>query len=174
MSSRARVSSRALRRFAHRGQAARGICISVVIALFSGVPIPGMAQRADSSCTYTGCSLNIVPRLTGLDVVLGNGENRVASLAFLFPHHVASAFISSDAATRHADAAFSRRRIAAVLTDAGVVLLASAATHAVTPARRGAVGAAGLALVAGSVPIHFAADAELSRAVWEFNRQFAR
>jgi hypothetical protein len=87
---------------------------------------------------------------------------------------VTSAFIPSEAAAQHANAAFSRRRVAAVLTDVGVVFLASAATRAVGPARRGAVAATGIAFVVSSVPIHFAADAELSRAVWEFNRQFAR
>jgi hypothetical protein len=92
----------------------------------------------------------------------------------LFPHRVAPVFSSSDAATQHATAAFSRRRIAAVLTDAGVILLASAATHAIAPAHRGTAAAVGAALVASSIPIHFAADAELSRAVWEFNRQYAR
>jgi len=92
----------------------------------------------------------------------------------LFPHHVASPFLSSPTATQHADAAFSRRRVAAILTNAGIVMAAAAATRAIPTARRGTVATIGFALIGSSVPIHFAADAELSRAIWEYNRQFAR
>jgi len=169
MSSRASDLSRA--QMSSRAQ--RGICTSVVLgALMAVSPIQG--QTVDSGCTYATCALNIVPRITALDVVRGNGEYRVASLAFLFPHGVASAFTPNESAVAHANAAFSRRRVASALIDAGAILLASAAAGVLVPAHRGVVAGAGVALIAGSVPIHFAADAELSRAVWEFNRQYTR
>jgi hypothetical protein len=132
------------------------------------------AQTTDSAASYDRAALNIVPRLVALDVVRGAREERVSSLAFLFPHRVTSAFGTCEPAQLHAARAFRLRRVAAALTDAGLVLAVASATRAVSPTgRHFALTAAG-AMVAGSVPIHFSADAALSRAVWEYNRQFGR
>jgi hypothetical protein len=139
---------------------------------------PRVSYAQDSSCTYERCGLNIVPRLSALDVVRGASEDRVGSLAFLFPRAVSVPFTGNEIAQRHAEHAFSLRRIASALTDVGVVLTVSAATHAVASARQRdaatAAAIAGGAVIASSVPIHFAADRELSRAVWEYNRRFSR
>jgi hypothetical protein len=147
------------------------------IALLFAVRSVG-AQRADSSCVYEQCALSIVPRLFALDIVRGASEARVGSLAFLYPSRVTAAFTGSDAAQQHAAHAFRLRRVAAVLTDVGIVAVASAGGHAIvsTQNRRASatISGVGLAIVASSVPIHFAADGELSRAVWEFNRRFGR
>jgi hypothetical protein len=136
------------------------------------------AQTADSSCAYEQCALSIVPRLLALDVVRGAREERVGTLAFLYPSRVTAVFAGSDAAERHAAHAFRLRRVAAVLTDLGVVVVATAGSHGIasTQTRRASatISGVGVALVASSVPVHFAADGELSRAVWEYNRRFGR
>jgi len=136
------------------------------------------AQLGDSSCAYDRCALSIVPRLFALDVVRGAREDRVASLAFLLPKRVVPAFVGSEVAERHAAHAFRLRRTAAVLTDLGLVVAVSAGSRAAATARGRSTAATmtgvGLAMVASSVPIHFAADGELSRAVWEYNRRFGR
>jgi hypothetical protein len=136
------------------------------------------AQTPAPSCDYRRCALTIIPRLTALDVVRGDDEQRVASLAFLFPRPVTNAFQGNDVARRHAERAFSQRRLGAMLTDlVGAALLAGVARAAAPQDhRRASVGLAfgGAALFAISVPIHFSADAELSRAAREFNRHFVR
>jgi hypothetical protein len=136
------------------------------------------AQTSSRPCDYSRCALNIIPRLTALDVVRGDSEERVGSLAFLFPRDVSEAFAGSAEARAHADRAFGQRRVGAVLTNVGGALLAGGLirTAATSDTRRASIGTAiaGAALVGISVPIHFAADAELSRAVREFNRRFAR
>ncbi|MGH7616168.1 MAG: hypothetical protein ACREPM_02965 [Gemmatimonadaceae bacterium] len=128
------------------------------------------AQMADSGCTYARCALGILPRLSGLDVVRGAGEQRVASLGFLLPRNVTPAFSGDRSAEAHAAGAVRRRRVAAVLTDLGAIAIAMGTMRRSDAGHR--VALAGLAFVASSVPIHFAADAELSRAVWIYDRRF--
>jgi hypothetical protein len=151
--------------------------IRAAVMALMGVARAG-AQSAESTCGYERCALNIVPRLFALDVVRGSTEERVGSLAFLLPSRVSGAFAGSDAAQDHASHAFRVRRVAAVLTDLGMVVVATAGSHAVATAHNRTASATisgiGLAIVAGSIPIHFAADGELSRAVWEYNRRFSR
>jgi hypothetical protein len=118
--------------------------------------------------------LTIVPRLSALDIARGSSEDRVASLAFLAPRSVSVAFRGSDAAQAHAARAYRLRRVAAGLTDMGILIGAAAATPMVPSPRRGVALSCAFAIVAASVPIHFAADAALSRAVWAYNRQFSR
>jgi hypothetical protein len=115
-----------------------------------------------------------MPRLSALDVVRGSSEDRVGSLAFLFPHSVNAAFRGSDTAQLHASRAYRLRRVAAGLTDVGILMGAAATTRVVPSSRRGIAVSVAFAMVASSVPIHFAADAALSRAVWAYNRQFSR
>jgi hypothetical protein len=157
----------------HLGRVAALVaCVSVIAARAA------QAQGPDTACSYERCGLNIVPRLMALDVVKGAGETRVASLAFLVPHRVTAAFDGNDLARHRAEHAFRLRRVAAVLTDAGAIIAISAGVRAAatSKARGGslAAAAAGTAIIASSIPIHFAADGELSRAVWEYNRRFTR
>jgi len=135
------------------------------------------AQGVDSSCTYARCALNIIPRITALDVVRGDQEERVASLAFLFPRDMQKTFASSELAQHHAARALTTRRIAAALTDLGGALIVTALVNAATRHEHEIPSDtffAGVALIGISVPIHFSADAELSRAVREYNRRFSR
>lgn len=141
-------------------------------------PPPAVAPAGDAVCDYTRCALGIIPRVTALDVVRGAREERIASLGFLVPGDVRGAFGDNARAVAHAGRAGRIRRVASLLTDAGLLIGLSAATRAAATSdtRRAsvAVSLSGLALLAVSVPAHFAADAELSRAVWEYNRTLPR
>lgn len=131
---------------------------------------------AQTTCDYNRCSLSIAPRLSGLDVVRGTGEPPVASLGFFIPRDVRAPFAGNDVATRFALDATRMRRQATVLSMVGGSTVAVGVAQGFRHHRGSAYGltGAGAALVMLSVPLHFAADAALSRAVWEFNRQFAR
>jgi hypothetical protein len=153
---------------------------SVVLLAFVSLSLPfrrAASQTPDSLCSYLRCALSIAPRLVALDVVRGDGEARVASLAFLWPRDVTRTFFSDSSAHEFAKRALRRRRLAAAMTDIGVFALtvgvirfrAGGAPRAAT-----AFVATGGALVAASVPIHFSADADLSRAVWRYNQRFSR
>jgi hypothetical protein len=156
------------------GSAMRAWIAAAAISL-SGAPSL-CAQSA--ACTYDVCALSIVPRLSGLDVVRGAREERVGTLSFLLPRAVNAPFVGSDAAQDHARRALSTRRVAAVLTDIGGAAALVGAIHASTAPRDRRwsvyVSLGGAALIGASVLPQFAADAELSRAVREYNRQFAK
>lgn len=137
------------------------------------------AQRPlPSPCSYDTCALSLLPRLRGLDIVRGVTEERVATLGFLVPRSVNDAFAGDALAESHASRALSIRRVASAMTDIGALVAATGAIRAGATAhdRRTStvISLSGLALVGASVLPQFAADAELSRAVREYNRQFAR
>lgn len=140
--------------------------ILAVVALAASVS----AQTVDSSCSYASCALSISPRLMGLDVVRGTNETRVASLGFLLPHDPTRVFATDSIARRFATRALTHRRIGAALTDVGLVVAVLGASQG---KQAGTIGV-GLALVISSIPIHFSADADLSRAVWHHNRHYSR
>jgi hypothetical protein len=144
-------------------------------------PRPVAAQSAtpdSAACDYRRCALGIAPAWDGLAVVRGVEETRVANLYFLWPRDVSSHFRGSDSAMAHVRRAVHLRRIGAVLTNAGVLTLVAAAAGAARAghARRSdsVLGLAGAAAFAVSVPFQFAADGELSRAVWWHNLRLAR
>jgi hypothetical protein len=86
--------------------------------------------------------------------------------------------VGADSALAHAERAFALRRAAAVLTDVGAVAVVAALVHAASAGRADrndkVAGGAGLASLIVSVPIQFAADGALSRAVWWHNLRYAR
>ncbi len=136
------------------------------------------AQGVDSTCTYARCALNIIPRLSGLAVVRGAGETRVGLLPFLWSHDIALVFARDAEARSFATRAIRRRRTAAAMTDIGAFVAAAGAIGVLHDSgrRRAAFGiafAGGTAMIGASVPVHFAADADLSRAVWRYNSAFA-
>lgn len=150
--------------------------VSLIVAVL-GVPGAARAQAPDSSCDYARCSLTIIPRLTALDVVRGAEESRVTSLPFLVPRNPVRIFSANAEARDHASRAFRVRRVAAVLTDLGIGVAAVSGIRAAGSRDRRAVGiqfSVAAALVAASVPIHFRADAELSRAVRAYNDGLVR
>jgi hypothetical protein len=148
----------------------------LVVAIASFVLASNLAaQRPDSVCGFARCGLNIIPRLTALDVVRGENEVRVGSLAFLWPSDVSPVFANDAIARGFAHRATSRRRVGAMMTDVG---LAFAAGGVIGMLRDGGhirgvssvFAISGGVLVGASIPVHFAADADLSRAVWRYNQ----
>lgn len=143
------------------------------------------AQTVAPSCTYRLCALTIAPTWNGLAVVRASSGERVANLHFFWPHDVTPALagadasaVGADSAAAHARDAVRLRRVGAVLTDAGIVLAASAAASAMRHGRLsrsdGVLAGIGGASLALSVPFQFAADGALSRAVWWHNLRFGR
>jgi len=147
--------------------------------LAAAIVLLPITARAQARCDYATCALRIVPRLSGLDVVRGDANERAGSLSFLWPSATLTrAFQDDAAATLLARSSVRKRRAAAVLTDAGGVLIVAALIRGAAVRRDalpsvvlGGIGAATLAI---SVPMQFAADEELSKAVHGFNRRFAR
>lgn len=138
----------------------------------------------DTACSYERCALDIVPAWNGLAVVRGVEGSQVALLHFFVPRDVSLAVAGRDStaigaghARSESYRAFQLRRSAAAFTDGGALLIAAAGISALRAGhmrRQDAVlaGAGGAAL-AISVPLQFAADGALSRAVWWYNRRFA-
>jgi hypothetical protein len=91
------------------------------------------------------------------------------------PAVAAPPFAGDSASLSHAHTAVRLRRVGAVMTDVAIALggagIARFSSHSAGSARNLLI--ASTALLGASVPIHFAADGELSRAVWLFNRRFA-
>lgn len=146
-------------------------------ALGQGSPACVAAGRVTPDGAYTGCALGIVPAWNGLLLSRGAGAEHLGNLNFFWPHPIAG-LVTGDSARESARHAFVTRRRAAVLTDLGGLLLLAGAAGV---ARRGDLGGtprtlaiAGASMFAVSVPLHFAADAWMSRAVWWHNSAYSR
>jgi hypothetical protein len=136
----------------------------------------------DTTCSYRDCALGIAPTWNGLAVVRGSGGPRVANLHFFLPHDVSTALrgdpfaLGADSAAATARRAVSLRRAGAALTDLGVVLTGVALASGLRAQRmrtqERVVGGVGLAAMLVSVPLQFAADGALSRAVWWHNMRY--
>lgn len=162
--------------------------IAVAIGLLMIVARTAEGQESGTSravaCSYRECALSIAPTWNGLAIVRGADGRRVANLNFFLPRDITPALrgepsaIGADSALAHAERALALRRAAAVLTDVGGVAMVAALVHAASGGRadRSAkvAGGAGLAALIVSVPIQFAADGALSRAVWWHNLRYAR
>ena len=134
-------------------------------------------SAAAASCTYQRCALGIAPAWNGLVVTRGAAQERVANLGFFWTRSLDHVFVGSDSALAQGRRAVRVRRVAAVLTDVGALTLGYAAVRAVsrgslTHAER-VVSIAGGAAFAASVPLQFAADGLLSRAVWWRNAEYS-
>lgn len=136
-----------------------------------------------SACSYSACGLAIVPRWNGLAVIRGTSGPRVANLNFFWPRSITAALVGGDALARdsvttYADHALKLRRAGAALTDAGlgaaVIVGARLASSGRAKRADRAIAAAGIASMLLSIPLQFAADGELSRAVWWHNARFVR
>jgi hypothetical protein len=151
---------------------------TLVLAGLWGAHTPLAAQGATSSCPYEQCALSIVPAWNGLAVARGAQEERLATLGFVWAGSLRHVFDGDADAVRMGERAVRTRHLAAALTDVGALLLAAGAIRAADDRRTDAastalLGAGGVLFVA-SVPLQFKADGQLSRAVWLFNRRFAR
>ena len=158
---------------------ARAIVPAIALGIALGITL-GAASRASAQdslatsgrCPYVRCALGIAPAWNGLAVVRGAGGERVATLGF-FRAGALPVFAAHDSARYYAARAVRVRRIASVLTDVGALALVGGTVRAIGAGgldRSGRVAmATGAAAFAVSVPLQFAADGHLARAVWWFN-----
>lgn len=151
-----------------------GLCGLLVVR-----PISAQSATPDSAaCDYRRCAFGIAPAWDGLAVVRGAEVTRVANLYFLWPRDISSHFRGSDSAMTHVNRALHLRRIGAVLTSAGALTLVAAAARALDAGRArrsdSMLALAGAGAFGVSVPFQFAADGELSRAVWWHNLRLGR
>lgn len=136
---------------------------------------------ADSSpadtCTYLRCALDVVPAWNGLDLVKGENEERVGRLGFLWTRDVSPVFAGDPHAIELAHRAVRTRRTAAFFTDVGGALLVAALAGGLADSEHSdrwrAIAIGGGAAFTIGVPLQFAADGHLARAVWRFNARFA-
>lgn len=152
------------------------------LACIASAPLPAQAPQVNAAPlgdasvfrTYQRDALGIAPVWNGLAVVRGAERTRVANLNFFWPRRIDDAFLG-DSARFYGARAFRTRRVAAVLTDVGALLLAAAVARRASDEaveRRSAIAGAGA--FALSVPLHFAADDWLARAVWWHNARSPR
>ena len=164
-----------------------GVALLAAIARSAGAQDAAATRPAsvDAQCSYRECALSIAPVWNGLTVVRGADGRRVANLDFFLPRDVAPALrgdapgaVGADSAFAHAERAVALRRVGAVLTDMGGVAMVIAIVRAASAGRASrsdqVVGGTGLAALLVSVPLQFAADGALSRAVWWHNLRYAR
>ncbi|MEO5589805.1 MAG: hypothetical protein ABIS03_09480 [Gemmatimonadaceae bacterium] len=160
-------------------QTTSAIPFIAAILFFAVTPTPSQAQNpSDANCSYRQCALGIVPNVRGLVITRGTDETEIGLLSFVFPQDVTKLFSGDTEAVDAASEAQQYRTVAAALTDAGVLLLVTGIARSIS--RRDVDGLSqtltysGLAAFGASVPLHLTADAFLSRAVWLYNRKFAR
>ncbi len=156
----------------------KNLMYAAVLTILVAPMTSGAQVRAPLNCTYQACALGLAPAWDGLAVVRGDSEERVATLGFFLPGDVTSVFRDDPEALDAARDAVRIRQIAAALTDGGIVLAATGLARALFRRDRDGLSTAlilgGAASLGASVPFHFAADGQLSRAVWLFNRRFTR
>lgn len=168
-----------LSKFSSQNRVSMMYRILIFVTALLASPVASRAQaRPPANCTYQTCALGLAPAWDGLAVVRGDSERHVATLGFFLPGDVSSVFEDDPDALDAARDAVQIRQIGAVLTDAGLVLAATGIARALFRRDWDKLSAAltvggGVALGA-SVPFQFAADGQLSRAVWLYNRRFAR
>jgi len=162
------------------------VLVLAVLTVMVSHSAPAQESRASvAGCSYEDCALGIAPAWNGLLVVRGSAGRRVANLNFFLPRDIAPVLRGDDPSTFGADSAHAQarravalRRIGAGLTDLGalatVVAVARAASMGRVSRTEQVVGGAGLAALLVSVPLQFAADGALSRAVWWHNARYAR
>lgn len=164
-----------------------GVMLLVTIARTASAQVAGPQRPAGdvAACSYRECALSIAPVWNGLTVVRGVDGRRVTNLDFFLPRDIAPALrgdasgaLGADSAFAHAERAVALRRVGAVLTDMGGVAMLVAIVRAASAGRASrsdqVVGGAGLTALLVSVPLQFAADGALSRAVWWHNLRYAR
>ncbi|MGK2961767.1 MAG: hypothetical protein ACSLFK_06410 [Gemmatimonadaceae bacterium] len=157
------------------GAGAALIAGAIAIAGFTNT---ARAQSAEAGCTYESCALSLAPVWNGLAITRGISQRQVANLGYFWPSDIRPVFADNAAALEAADEALQTRTVAAVLTDAGLVLLATGLARAAF--QREFDGFArvlvysGTASIGISVPVHFAADGMLNRAIWWHNRRYSR
>ena len=161
----------------------RSLCaLTVSMLALSRLAAAQLPSPPDSLCSYRLCALTIAPTWNGLAVARGSDGARVGNLGFFVPRDITSLFegsaVGADSALAYATRSVDLRRAGAALTDAGILAVGLTALHAIHARRFGRADAAwtgvGVVAVGASVPLQFAADGALSRALWWYNLRFAR
>lgn len=168
--------------------ALRRATLGLTLVLCTGMARAGRAQSVvppstvSPPCSYRSCALRIEPAWNGLALARGN-RTRAGNLNFFWPHDVTPVLrggrlsADADSAAAHAGRAITLRRRAAFFTDVGLALAAVGVTRAALRGRASradeTLAAAGLGALTISVPLQFAADGALSRAVWWHNIRYA-
>ena len=156
----------------------------LVVAQQAAVTIPVVPPN-DSVVAYRSAALGIAPRWDGLAVVRGANRQTVANLHFFWPRDITpelrgtdTTAIGLDSLTHHAQRAVALRRAGAGFTDLGLLTMTVAIVRSLRDGRFATrdqqLAAAAVGALVVSVPLQFAADGELSRAVWWHNIRFAR
>ena len=169
--------------------------VATVALLAAATPRLAMAQQAaapaptppndSATTTYRSAALSIAPRWDGLAVVRGSNRQMVANLHFFWPRDITpelrgsdTTAIGLDSLTHHARRAVALRRAGAGFTDLGILTMTVAVVRSLRDGRFATrdqqLAAAAVGALVVSVPLQFAADGELSRAVWWHNIRFAR
>ena len=153
-------------------------------ALSASAFAPGRAMAQDiqalpgPNCTYESCALGLAPAWNGLSITRGISQREIANLGFFWPSDIRPVFSDNAPALEAATEALRMRTVAAVLTDAGLVALATGLARAGFQREfdgfSRVLTGVGVAALGISVPLHFAADGYLARAVWWHNRRFSR
>jgi hypothetical protein len=136
------------------------------------------AQSAFSdTCSYRRCALAVLPVWNGSAIVRGENEERVGRLGFFWTEDITPLFAGDPQALDYAKNAVRVRRNAAILTDTGAALLVVALLGGFTDSGNThtyqAIAMAGGLAIGVGVPVQFAADGELGRAVWWHNARWA-
>ena len=168
----------------------RVAALGVVAVLALAAPRAAMAQQATAPAAaapegpldcleYDRCALGILPRFGGLAVVRGLQEEQVALLGFVIPGRRLDAVFAGDTlAQRYGRSAHRARWIGSVLTVTGLLTLGAAGPVAIESddalGKFTAIALAGGVQMFAAAYYQFKADAELSRAVFAYNRRFAR
>jgi hypothetical protein len=137
------------------------LSVSITSAADAQTPV-----RAEANCTYESCALGLAPAWNGLAITRGISQRQIGVLGFFWPGDIRPIFADNAAALEAADEALRTRTVASILTDAGFQREFDGLSKVLT--------ITGAASVGISVPLHFAADGMLSRAVWWHNRRFSR
>lgn len=151
----------------------------------AAVAAPSVPTPNDSATTYRSAALSIAPRWDGLAVVRGANRETVANLHFFWPRDITAELrgtdttaVGLDSLTHHAQRAVALRRAGAGFTDLGVLTMTVAIVRSLRDGRFATrdqqLAAAAVGALVVSIPLQFAADGELSRAVWWHNIRFAR
>ena len=158
----------------------RKLVAAAAIAVLASQPMQAQtpATRADPNCTYESCALGLAPTWNGLAITRGISQRQIANLGFFWPEDIRPLFADNAAALEAADEALRMRTVAAILTDAGLVLLGTGLARAGFQREFDGLSRAlawtGAASIGVSIPLQFAADGYLSRAIWWHNRRFSR
>lgn len=164
---------------------ARVIYLLLAASLAISRPVSAQTPESTTSCGFRACALSITPRWNGLALVRGPHGPQVANLNFFWPRDVSAALTrtysalgpSADSSSAEARRAVHVRRIGAVLTDGGamlgVVALVRSARAGTIRRSDGVLAAASAVALGVSIPVQFAADGALGRAVWWQNAGYA-